>query len=383
MKRQHQLNKAPATISENQKISNEHFKQRLEQLEKSIIRDYGLENLEPLRAKQLIAIGRAAQHCYETLKQTGGENGFELYSILKNETGEEWFNKLPKLLEDFKSNMIEATARIATLDEKLRAIEREKSAITKEYEQKQQEIGRRKTEIEEKKKELLSLQKERDDLKRKVSDLQDESILTTKKLREKQQELANLQNERDNLRRKAETLQAELTLKEEELEQKRREIIRIQKETADLRRKIHELEWIARQLAVYLRQGQRNYLDERNDPETAAILAFLIHHSLSQLCGAIVKEKEDEVLKNAMFVNLYSIARKLEKTRGFQGALEELEKKVSLIASLGETLVRSEERHFDDKLFQIFLQYMRDYARLNFAPFYFDTDSNGKVHFAN
>jgi hypothetical protein len=132
--------------------------------------------------------------------------------------------------------------------------------------------------------------------------------------------------------------------------------------------------------ATYIHQGLRYYIDQSDNPAYAAVVAALINYSLFKLCTGMATQ--DNAIRDAMLVNLHSISSKMSAVYGFKSALEEIEKAFPGIGS-ATALTRSTQSHPDDKLFQLLLKYIRDYAQLDLAPFYFAVDKDKKVHYAN
>ncbi|MCI0695231.1 hypothetical protein L0337_24895 [candidate division KSB1 bacterium] len=418
-------NKVQEKPPQNQKTSTEDSKQHLDQLRKSIEdaikRGYGIENLEPLMVKKLIAIGEVAYKCYATLKQSQNKNGYALGLVSENETAEEWFKRFPKRIETVANSIIEKNSKIARLDKESELLKKEVDLIKAALIKHESEQKERENKIIQLRAEIDNLQKQRDGFQSKTKELQAELNLRGKELQKKQEEINDLYSnlndrkneidrllrERDNLQRKIAALRDELTSTEKELEKKDAEILKLQtklkerdekiinlqNEIEDLKKRLEELEHLARKMSgiklikssiPYLRQGQRNFLEGSKETGSAAVLCFLVTYSLLQIYRAIFDENEiDETKRNAMLVNLYLITRKLEKTPGFKGASEELMKNFSNINSLEEMLVHSEERHFDDRLFRVLLKYIYDYSHVDLTPFYFDNDENGKVYCVN
>lgn len=137
-----------------------------------------------------------------------------------------------------------------------------------------------------------------------------------------------------------------------------------------------------RNLLAPLRTAQTNYLDGFRDPPSSAMLAFLISHSLLQLSLGLLDGDENGV--RAMKANLTSICRKLSPLQipGFQKTLEQLEKQQWNVEGLTDKMVRTDD-HRDAGVFQVVLKYLRDYQKLDLAPFYITVDENGLAYRAN
>lgn len=413
----------------------------------AIIYDYDLENIEPSKVKQFFALGKTAQDGYETLKQSQKNNAFQFSLFSDNETAERWFKKLPNIFNQFNRFVAETKTERARLNGKLKALETDKeayelkqqeilSSLDAELEKSKNQIDRLSKEkddfqevvnalqaklksaqsesakkqddinnlqsdlaaktisLGQKRQEIVDLQEQKNVLQAKSEKLQTDFALKTKLVEQKHQEVVSLQKHGENLQREINTLQLDGAVKTKELAQKQQaifsleaklkereeEIVSLKKKGVEREMKLLELEWVLK-LSVYLQKGERYYLDEKNDSATAATLSFLLTFSLSKLHEAIVRD--ESIRRNAMLVNLYSISRKLEKTLGFRGAAEELEKHVTNINVLEKSLTCTEERHYEDKMFQMFLRNLRNFGRLDLGPFYFDINGDGKVHFAN
>lgn len=312
------------------------LEQHIEFEKKFVIVRLSFENLEPERAKQLIDLGKLAEKCYRALLQTGEEG--QLTALRpSDDSPAAWFERLPGWVRNSAQELhaLRGNARLST--EKIESLERHLSLT-------ETTLSAAKNELKNLTATLGSLQAERTSLKA--------------SLEQKTEEIKNLTAEYDRARSDTVSLRAE-------------------RET--LQAKFQEVDRLSR-LVPYIQQGQRTYLEE-NSPESAAIVSYLIHHSLLQLFLAVLKGEQER--KVAMLGNLYSIAKKLKKLRGFDPALRDLEKNSPGIESLRETLVPTEQSHFDDKLFQVLLKRLRDQSRLDLAPFYFDVDNKGQAHYAN
>lgn len=135
-------------------------------------------------------------------------------------------------------------------------------------------------------------------------------------------------------------------------------------------------------LISHFQQGQRNFLDIQNQATAVAALAFLIQHALVQLITA--HARNEAVKERAMYMNLYTIARKLQQyqgvpLRGFKAALNELEK-IGVGQPFAAGFERSPDEHVDEKLFQTLLKHLRDHAWIDLVPYYYDIDENDRVH---
>lgn len=278
-------------------------------------------------------------------------------------------------------------------------------SAAKEIERRQGEIIKLRVELNDKARETDSLLGERHDLQTKIQSLQTQLTSTIKELEKKHSEIIksqmelsdrmkeinNLLEEKYDLQRKIKALQEEITRLQAQLSDKNKIIDNLQQEVDRLKRDLKKLEQIERnfrelermaKLIPYIQQEQRDYLEEKKrDPASAAVLSFFITHSLFLLWDTI--RTDDKIRKNAMLVNLHSIATKLEKNCGFVLMLEKLNEYDSNLNSLEKTLVPANKDHLNDDLFRLLLKHARDYARINFAPFYFDTDKDGKVYYAN
>ncbi len=130
-----------------------------------------------------------------------------------------------------------------------------------------------------------------------------------------------------------------------------------------------------------LLQGQRNFLDKHNDAGVTGALSFLVQHALTQL--HIVSSLYG---RQAMYANLYTIATKLstykgQPLHGFQAAVDELKRHVPGIAELAVSLPKQKEKRSEAKLFQETLKLLRDQARLDFRPYFYEIGSEGNVLF--
>jgi hypothetical protein len=145
--------------------------------------------------------------------------------------------------------------------------------------------------------------------------------------------------------------------------------------------------WLKRSAQVQnllapLGTAQTNYLDGFRDPPSSAMLAFLISHSLLHLSLGLLNGDDNAV--RAMKANLTSICRKLSPLQipGFQKTLEQIEKQQWNVESLTDKMVRSDD-HRDAGIYQVVLKYLRDYQKLDLAPFYITVDENGLAYRAN
>ena len=365
--------KAQENPSESQKTARDVSEQYLDQLynsiENTIKQKYGVENLEPLMAKKLLAIGDAAYKCYDTFKQPKNKNGSALGLFLKNETAEESFNKLPNRMEALESS----------INDKIKGLNKELNEKSNLLEGVKAELQNLESKRNENEKKIKQLSNESDDLRKQVADLIQKNANLLDRLTSTEKEL----NQKDTVISKLET----------KLKEREEKIGNLQNESDSLRKKLEGLEHIAQKIdqierikssIPYLNQGQRNFLEGSNETGSPAVLCFLINYSLFQMYRAIFDENLiNETRRNAMLVNLYLITRRLERIPGFNGASEELVKNFSNIGSLEGTLVCSEARHYNDRLFQVLLKYIHDYSRIDLTPFYFDSDANGKVYCVN
>ena len=139
---------------------------------------------------------------------------------------------------------------------------------------------------------------------------------------------------------------------------------------------------ISPKLIRCFQQGQRNFLDVHNQAPASAVLGFLIQHTLVQLVTA--HRSNDPVRTHAMYVNLNTIARKLQQyqgvpLRGFKAALDELDK-ISEGQPSATAFKRSPDRHIDEKFFQVLLKHLRDHAWLDLVPYFYDVDEHDRVY---
>ena len=136
-----------------------------------------------------------------------------------------------------------------------------------------------------------------------------------------------------------------------------------------------------KRLVQYLQQGQRNFLDVRNQAIASAALSFLIQHTLVQLYAA--DAEQEAVRARAMYSNLYTLSSKLQRyqgtpLQGFEAARAELEK-IAGIEAFADGLERSAAQHTDEKLFRSYLKHLRDHAWLDLTPYFYDVDADGRV----
>jgi len=136
-------------------------------------------------------------------------------------------------------------------------------------------------------------------------------------------------------------------------------------------------------LIRYLLQGQRNFLDQHSDAGVAGALSFLIQHALTQLQAA--QEVHNSLtVQQAMYANLHTISKKLgtykgQGLNGFQAALKELEACIQGIHSLANILPTKKKKRSEAKIFQEMLKLLRDQARLDFRPYFYEVDAEGSV----
>jgi hypothetical protein len=210
---------------------------------------------------------------------------------------------------------------------------------------------------------------------------------TTLELREKTEQTNRLGDDVDRQKERIIHLAYELS----EAEKERTQLIRSQEE---LQRKLDEatqkgedsqsvVNAVERVSAVAnnFQQGLRYYLDQKKDTGTTAVIMALINYSLSKLCQGYAEQQQ--VLVNAMLVNLYTISEQLKDVHGFQAAVQEMEKSNTDIRSLRQSLLTTDNSHADDKMFQVLLKHLRELEKIDLAPFYFAIDQEKKVHYAN
>ncbi len=143
-------------------------------------------------------------------------------------------------------------------------------------------------------------------------------------------------------------------------------------------KKLREVDTIMK-ISSNFSQGQRNYFDNVNDIAGAAIVSFLINYSLFQLCRSIITDKDK--LKYVMLNNLLKISNTFNnEIRGFNNAYVECQKIFDTLNNINLRIEESTESHNDDKIFQAFINYLRNSRKTNLAPFYFDIDKNGKIN---
>ncbi len=128
-------------------------------------------------------------------------------------------------------------------------------------------------------------------------------------------------------------------------------------------------------------QGQRNFLDRHSDAGVTGALSFLIQHALAQLQVA-PQTRSLPTLQQAMYANLYTISNTLctykgQPLNGFQSAVEELERLLPGIADLAGTVPAKKKKRSEAKLFQETLKLLRDQARLDFRPYFYEIDPQG------
>jgi hypothetical protein len=138
---------------------------------------------------------------------------------------------------------------------------------------------------------------------------------------------------------------------------------------------IKDIKW----LDAYFDQGQRSFFEQKpDDPASAAILSFLINHSLTELSSSIADE--NEIKKLGMLNNLYVISKVLSNLniRGFDFALEGLKEKFNFNSQLN--LPITNEAHKNDRLFQVMIFILNKQREVHISPFYIDIDKDGKLH---
>ena len=124
-------------------------------------------------------------------------------------------------------------------------------------------------------------------------------------------------------------------------------------------------------------------------PEIAAIVSFLIYYSLFHLKEAVYHDQKRK--KDMMLSNLLVITGKMKERHdvlnnklfeGFKIANDKIPR--DFPGSKIEEFESSTSVHKNAYLFQNLLGRLRDLSnsRLNFKPFYFDLDKDGKVHIA-
>ena len=137
-------------------------------------------------------------------------------------------------------------------------------------------------------------------------------------------------------------------------------------------------------LLRYLLQGQRNFLDQHSDAGVTGALAFLIQHTLTQLQAAS-QTPHALVGQQAMYHNLYTISNQLRRYKGralngFQSAVEELETIFPGIDEFAGAVPAKRKKRAEAKLFQETLKLLRDHARVDFRPYFYEIDpQDGKV----
>jgi hypothetical protein len=135
------------------------------------------------------------------------------------------------------------------------------------------------------------------------------------------------------------------------------------------------IEW----LDSYFDQGQRTLI-EKYDITSAAILSFLINHSISNLYIAIYDQ--DKETKLGMLNNLFVISEKFRNMIGFSKAIPALKEKFDIDSSFSDLTTSNEDIHKDDQLFQKMIKHLNDQG-IKISPFYFTSGVFGKLRRVN
>lgn len=286
----------------------------------SIIQEYGLDTKEPQDIKELISLGTEAENCYRALLQAqkSGAHSSAFTLYPRTRTKAEWLSELSASITSLELDIKDKEGGLEKLNAEKRITKAEKDQLQDDLEKARRELQ-------------LALQGA------------------------------------ESVRNETKLLSAKL-----EGEQRNRE---------DLEVVIDGIGSTITSTAIYMHQGLRYYLDQIDDPASAAVVSSLVNYSLFKLCTGIATQ--DDALRDAMLANLYSISSKLSSVNGFKLAIEEMKKSFSDIDSREKQLDRSEQSHPDEKLFSKLLRHMREYAQLELAPFYFAVDQDKKVHYAN
>jgi len=147
------------------------------------------------------------------------------------------------------------------------------------------------------------------------------------------------------------------------------------------------------EIKALLWTGQRESLDYSQDKssEIPIHISFLVLYSLIQWEKAVFHDDDwrQKTIRALMIANLRRITAKMSESHyvfngasmsGFKNARELIERHYPVTSS--EKYERSERPHENSRLFQKVLARLRDTSnqRLDFGPFYFDADDDGKVH---
>lgn len=194
-----------------------------------------------------------------------------------------------------------------------------------------------------------------------------------------QSEKTTLEKEKRDFEAKLSSIETELEKETKEAAQLKTRIADAQKANTELQKKVTAVSELDK-WAIYLNQGQRNFLDSKNDKPSAAILSFLINYSLSRISIAIVQGQE--VRRNAMLANIYSISKKLERYEGFKFFLRNFPEGTGITTSVPAELEKPHADHADEKIFMLLIKYLRELSSINLAPFYFGGEEGKSLSIA-
>jgi len=310
------------------------------QIKEGFIKDYGLEKLSISTAKEYVNLGKKTYDCYNQIIT-------DPYLI-------------PNMSFDNIRNPFELIDGFPELINKV-SIEREKYNTT---------ILNLNKDIEIQKGKIIDIQKENYELSLKIKSLEEE-INTMNNL----SEIGTIAQETYNKL----TKDVEAPFFNSKIEIKTwfkslPELLNDMHQNPNKLKSIEKLIW----LDAYLDQGQRNYFDKDpdNNIASAAMLSFLINHSLVELCFAVYLG--DEIKIQGMLNNLFIISDKLNNKSiyGFDAALKWLKDQFPLDSS--SQLPWSVERDSNGRYFQVVLDQLKAVG-IDISPFYFNIDENKKL----
>lgn len=304
-------------------------------------KDYGIENMKPEEARALITLGNQARSSYASLQKSHPENASsEPRLFQKNETEMTWYKNLPALISNLESGI------------------KEKDQGLKEAKSREVELSNR------------------------INDYEKSSSSTAQTVTKKEEELRNVNAELERVK----TQRDNLLTTQDDLESARDNL---QQEKTAFEKRLEHFN-VIKKLSTYLRQGHYSYFDSHKDPALAAIVSFLIHHSLFQLSVAVFEDDEirKQSIKQSMLSNLYVISKRLEKVdgkevKGFGTVINEINKNYPAAGSFESSLIPSSESHNEAELFQVLIRFVEIHAHLSLGPYYFDVDPDGKSYRAN
>ncbi len=288
-----------------------------------------------------------------------------------------WVGEVPRLLADFDEQVDALTAKLcieaderttleSTLQTQKNLLEVQLKELSEKLGQKTGENQRLSAGVGKLEGNLGAAQKQLETARAQLETGQQERAAALLKLRE---ERGGFATAREQLERQLEEAWQRTSVLEAELTS-----------VAPLARRVESLGWLEN-LNLYLRQGQRQFLD-RNEIADAGLLSLLINHSLYHL--AMGRAVGEPVLESAMLKNLCLISHRLSaKYTGFKHALSKFDGSFQENVAFAEGELAVGTRHEDSKFFQLALKHLRSYPQVNLSPFYFDIAKDGKIHRAN